>query len=51
MGSDAVADWPLLECLSEHSRRRELVSIHNGGGVESATRFTPDKSPSPMERT
>ncbi|MSO94133.1 MAG: urocanate hydratase [Rhodospirillales bacterium] len=31
-GSDAVADWPLLNALSNASVGADLVSIHQGGG-------------------
>jgi len=32
-GSDAVADWPLLNALLNTSAGASWVSIHNGGGV------------------
>ena len=32
-GSDAVADWPLLNALGNVNCRADWVSIHNGGGV------------------
>jgi urocanate hydratase len=32
-GSDAVADWPLLNALVNTSAGASWVSIHNGGGV------------------
>ncbi len=32
-GSDAVADWPLLNALLNASAGADLVAIHNGGGV------------------
>jgi len=32
-GSDAVADWPLLNALINTSAGATSVSIHNGGGV------------------
>lgn len=32
-GSDAVADWPLLNALSNTACGASWVSIHNGGGV------------------
>ena len=32
-GSDAIADWPLLNALVNTVVRREWVSIHHGGGV------------------
>lgn len=32
-GSDAIADWPLLNALSNAVCGADWVSIHNGGGV------------------
>jgi len=32
-GSDAVADWPLLNALINTSAGADLVAVHNGGGV------------------
>jgi urocanate hydratase len=32
-GSDAVADWPLLNALVNTSSGASWVSIHHGGGV------------------
>ena len=32
-GSDAVADWPLLNALTSTSSGATWVSIHQGGGV------------------
>jgi urocanate hydratase len=32
-GSDAVADWPLLDALLNTASGASWVSIHNGGGV------------------
>ncbi len=32
-GSDAVADWPLLNAMLNASAGADLVAIHNGGGV------------------
>ncbi len=32
-GSDAVADWPLLNALINTAAGADLVAIHNGGGV------------------
>jgi urocanate hydratase len=32
-GSDAIADWPLLNALLNTSAGASWVSIHNGGGV------------------
>lgn len=32
-GSDAVADWPLLNAMANVSSGADWVSIHNGGGV------------------
>jgi len=32
-GSDAIADWPLLNALVNASGGADLIAIHNGGGV------------------
>ena len=32
-GSDAVADWPILNSLLSTSSGASWVSVHNGGGV------------------
>jgi urocanate hydratase len=32
-GSDAIADWPLLNALINTASGASWVSIHNGGGV------------------
>jgi urocanate hydratase len=32
-GSDAIADWPLLNALSNTACGASWVSIHHGGGV------------------
>ena len=32
-GSDAIADWPLLNALVNTAGGASWVSIHNGGGV------------------
>jgi urocanate hydratase len=32
-GSDAIADWPLLNALISTASGASWVSIHNGGGV------------------
>ena len=32
-GSDAIADWPLLNAMSAVASGADWVSIHNGGGV------------------
>jgi len=32
-GSDAIADWPLLNALLNCSAGADLIAIHNGGGV------------------
>jgi len=32
-GSDAIADWPLLNALANTASGADWVSIHNGGGV------------------
>jgi urocanate hydratase len=44
-GSDAVADWPLLNALLNTASGASWVSIHNGGGVASDIHSTPDRSP------
>ena len=31
-GSDAIADWPLLNAMSNAANGADLVSIHQGGG-------------------
>ena len=32
-GSDAIADWPLLNAMINCSNGASWVSLHNGGGV------------------
>jgi len=32
-GSDAVADWPILNALVNTAAGADLVAVHNGGGV------------------
>lgn len=32
-GSDAIADWPILNALLNASAGADLVALHNGGGV------------------
>jgi urocanate hydratase len=32
-GSDAIADWPLLNALINASAGADLIAVHNGGGV------------------
>ena len=32
-GSDAIADWPMLNALANASAGADLIAIHNGGGV------------------
>ncbi len=32
-GSDAVADWPLLNALVNTAAGADLIAVHNGGGV------------------
>ncbi len=32
-GSDAIADWPLLNALLNASAGADLIAVHNGGGV------------------
>jgi urocanate hydratase len=31
-GSDAIADWPLLDAMAMCSSQADLVAIHSGGG-------------------
>jgi len=31
-GSDAIADWPLLDAMAMCSSMADLVAIHSGGG-------------------
>jgi len=31
-GSDAIADWPLLNAMVHRASRADLVAIHSGGG-------------------
>lgn len=46
-GSDAIADWPLLNALTATSSGATWVSIHHGGGVRMGGPFTPAKWGSP----
>jgi len=39
-GSDAIADWPLLNALLNTASGASWVSIHNGGGVGIGYRST-----------
>ena len=32
-GSDAIADWPLLNALLNCAAGADLIAVHNGGGV------------------
>src|SRR6266516_3124463 len=32
-GSDAIADWPILNALLNTAAGADLVAVHNGGGV------------------
>jgi urocanate hydratase len=32
-GSDAIADWPMLNAMVNTAAGADLVAIHNGGGV------------------
>jgi urocanate hydratase len=32
-GSDAIADWPLLNALINTAAGADLIAVHNGGGV------------------
>ena len=34
-GSDAIADWPLLDAMAMCSSQADLVAIHSGGGGDS----------------
>ena len=31
-GSDAIADWPLLDAMAMCASQADLVAIHSGGG-------------------
>lgn len=33
-GSDAIADWPLLNAMLAASSKADLVAIHSGGGED-----------------
>jgi len=46
-GSDAIADWPLLNAMVNVASGASWVSIHHGGGVEWADPYTQAKSPWP----
>ena len=47
-GSDAIADWPLLNALVNTASGASWVSIHHGGGVgHRPVASTPARSPSP----
>ena len=50
-GSDAIADWPILNALLNTAAGATWVSVHHGGGVGSATRSTPAWSSSPTAPT
>ena len=43
-GSDAIADWPLLNAMVNTASGASWVSIHHGGGVASAAPSTPARS-------
>src|SRR3989449_11462127 len=32
-GSDAIADWPILNALVNTAAGADLIAVHNGGGV------------------
>ncbi len=49
-GSDAIADWPLLNALLNTASGASWA-IHNGGGVGIGYSSMPDKSPSPTAPT
>ena len=49
-GSDAIADWPLLNAMVNTASGASWVSLHHGGGVGIGRSFTPDRSPSPTAR-
>ena len=46
-GSDAIADWAILNALVNTASGATWVSIHHGGGVGWAARCTPARSASP----
>ena len=50
-GSDAIADWPLLNALVNTSSGATWVSIHHGGGVGIGRRSTPAWCASPTAPT
>ena len=50
-GTDAVADWPLLNALVNTAAGATWVSIHHGGGVGIGYCSTPGWSSSPTART
>jgi urocanate hydratase len=49
-GSDAIADWPVLNALVNTASGATWVSVHHGGGVASASRCTPGWWSSPTAR-
>ena len=50
-GSDAVADWPLLNALLNTAAARRGCRSTTAAAWALATRSTPDRSRSPMART
>ena len=49
-GSDAIADWPILNALLNTASGASWVSFHHGGGTGIDTHFMPGKSSSRTER-
>ncbi len=50
-GSDAIADWPILNALLNTIGGATWVSVHHGGGVGIGYSIPPAWSSSPMEQT
>ena len=48
-GSDAIADWPILNALLNTSSGATWVAVHHGGGPGSASRYTPARNSSSTE--
>ena len=49
-GSDAIADWPILNALVNTAAGATWVSFHHGGGVGIGYTCTPAWSSSPTAR-
>jgi len=52
-GSDAIADWPILNALLNCAAGADIVSVHDGGGVgigNSSTRTITSSSTAPTSR-